>query len=512
MLVYGDRSERVDPAESLNAISGQLHTVAALPPGIDGHANLVAALIEAGRLLQGVADAGLPSEQLSHFVHALARCVVTSWDGRFARLGELPQVPSPQSSHHVELRVPEGFAFYAVYPEAFVEAARKLKLAGPPRVIGIRSIGASLGPVVAAALGAEPAVTVRPFGPPFARNVELQPEIIDPHVHYVIVDEGPGLSGSSFGAVADWLEARGVPLERIAFLPSHSGDVGRQASDAHRRRWQVAQRVAAEFDPSFLEERFGPLEAFTGGGAWQRRKFLGRIGGTRVLLKFAGLGAIGERKFSMARTLHSARLSPEPVALVHGFLVERWCGDAKPLGPNEKPLLEIGRYIGARARLFPAPTANGAGIDELLAMCRRNIGLALGDEAAGKLPDIDADAVASRVARVRTDNKLDREEWLRLGDGRLLKTDALDHHQGHDLIGCQAVEWDLAGAIEEFDLDAEETARLIAATAINSDAELLDFYRLAYAAFRLGQSTLAGDEAGARRYARSAEDLLHQNC
>lgn len=510
MLVYGDHCERVDPAQWLSAVAGQLQAVADLPPGIDRHARLASALIDAGRLLQGVADAGRPFDELSNFVHALAACVVASWDSHFADIVELPAAPRSQWSQRVELRLPEGFAFYAVYPEAYVEAARKLKLCGPPKVIGIRSIGATLGPIVAAALEAGPAVSVRPFGDAFARQVELPPEIIERDAHYVIVDEGPGLSGSSFGAVADWLEARGVPLERMAFLPSHAGDLGPQASGAHRRRWQVAQRVAAEFDPSVLKERFGPLEEFAGGGASQRRKFLGCVHGERVLLKFAGLGATGERKLAMARTLHAAALSPEPLGLVHGFLVERWCTDAQPLRPDEKPVAEIGRYIGARARLFPVQPGDGASVGELLTMCHRNIGLALGDEAVRNIPKTDAEDLNSRVARVRTDGKLDREEWLRLEEGRLLKTDALDHHQAHDLTGCQGVEWDIAGAIEEFGLNAEETARLIAATGISADADLLEFYRLAYAAFRLGQATLAGDQDGSSRYARSASLLLHQ--
>jgi hypothetical protein len=229
-----------------------------------------------------------------------------------------------------------------------------------------------------------------------------------------------------------------------------------------------------------------------------------------VLLKFAGLGSMAERKLEMARALHAGGFSPEPLGLVHGFLVERWHDHAQPLAGEEKPVAEIGRYIGARARLFPAGADSGASIGELLTMCRRNIGLALGDDAARALDRFDPTSLASRVARIRTDNKLDREEWLRLGDGRLLKTDALDHHQGHDLIGSQAVEWDVAGAIDEFGLDSDDIARLIGSAAIGVDEDLLGFCRLAYAAFRLGQSTLAGDQVGASRHAQSARLLLHR--
>jgi hypothetical protein len=513
MLVYGDHVELADPAERLRAIGGRLARVAAMPRGLDRHAALVGALVEAGQLQQGVEDLGEPSAALAALVHSLAAAVVRSLDSGFVDCVALPPVPALDLPGEVELRVPEGFAFYAVYPEAYAAAARRLRLAGPPRVIGIRSIGTTLGAIVAAALGARPAATVRPLGDPFARQVELPSGLDDDRSHFVIVDEGPGLSGSSFGAVADALEQRGVPLERIAFLPSHGGDFGPQASAAHRERWARAQRVPAEFRPEFLTHEFGPLEPFSTGGAFERLKFLAtRDGGERLLLKFAGLGAIGERKLGMARALHAAGFTPEPIGLVHGFIAERWRADARPLAQGDSPVEAIGRYIGARARLFPAASASGASIEELVTMCRRNIGLAMGGEAAATAERHDAGRLSSRIRPVRTDNKLDREEWLRTDHGRLLKTDALDHHQAHDLVGCQDAAWDVAGAIVEFELDQGQARTLIAATGLQVDAELLRFYRLAYSAFRLGQAVLADRSAGRgldeERYARALRQLL----
>jgi hypothetical protein len=213
----------------------------------------------------------------------------------------------------------------------------------------------------------------------------------------------------------------------------------------------------------------------------------------------------------MARALHAAGFTPEPLGLVHGFIVERWCEDAKPLEPADTPVEEIGRYIGARASLFAADEDSGATIHELVTMCRRNISLALGEAAASTVDCCDAGELSRRVRRVRTDNKVDRSEWLRLADGRLLKTDALDHHQGHDLIGCQGAEWDIAGAIEEFGLDASQSARLIESSGLSVDRELLQFYRVAYAAFRLGRAELGGEPPAARRYAASLQLLLHQD-
>jgi hypothetical protein len=499
VLVYGDHSETVDSAQWLGELR---ETLAASGTGFDRHAELVSALIRAGRLEQGLADTGWPeAEALNRFTYELARRVVRSWDSGFGEIGEVPAVPEIDSRGEVELRLPEGFAFYAVYPESYIDAARKLRLCGPPRVIGIRSIGTTLGAVVAAALEAQPPVTVRPFGEPFERQVELPPEILDAKAHYVIVDEGPGQSGSSFGAVADWLEERGVPLERIAFLPSHGGDPGPRASEAHRERWNKVQRVPAAFDRSWLAQRFGPLEQLEIG---ERLKFRCMAGGEALLLKFAGLGGIGERKLGIARALHAAGFTPEPLGLVHGFLVERWC-DGEPLHPGDKPIDEIGRYLGARARLLPAGDASGASVDQLLTMCRRNLSLCGVD--LGRSWDL----AALRLERVRTDNRLDDPKWLRAERGRLVKCDALDHHQGHDLIGCQDLAWDVAGAAVEFGLSSAETDQLIAATGKAVDGDLLDFCLVAYCCFRLGEASLAGDGSTAHNYRRRVELLLHEN-
>jgi hypothetical protein len=568
VLVYGDQSERADPHERLAHIAEQLAAVAAMDAGIVRHAVLVGALIDAGQLLQGVADAEFDElgadrrapavDALTAWLCRIARAACLSWDTSFEQIGELPARPALRElPSEIELRTPEGFAFYGVYPEAFIEAARRLRLFAPPRVIGIRSIGTTLGAVVAAALDAPPPVTLRPHSDPFARRItiapELERELLAGEAHYVVVDEGPGQSGSSFGAVADWLEQREVPLERIAFVPSHSGAPGSQSSQAHRTRWSRAQRAPADFGerlPALLLDWASseipvdaPLLDISAGEwrrhiysreadwpaampAWERRKFLAHArNGQTFLFKFAGLGSIGERKLGMARALHAAGLTPEPLGLVHGFLVERWC-DGQRLGRDEKPIAELAFYIATRARLFPASADSGATLAQLLKMSRRNVALVLGDTAAGSLEQREPrlDALSRRVVRIRTDNRLDRHEWLRLFSGRLLKTDALDHHSGHDLIGCQDMAWDVAGAMIEFGLDAREADVLVAGTERASgrhvDRELLEFYRIAYLAFRLGQASLAAQtcasgaaeimrlKAAADRYAAELQELL----
>jgi hypothetical protein len=79
--------------------------------------------------------------------------------------------------------------------------------------------------------------------------------------------------------------------------------------------------------------------------------------------------------------------------------------------------------------------------------------------------------------------------------GRLLKTDALDHHAGHDLIGAQDIAWDIVGAAYEFGLSGMETERLIGLVERESgarlDPELIAFLRPCYLAFQLGYYSLA---------------------
>lgn len=539
MLVYGDHCENADPKQRAREIDRLLETIETMPPGLQRHARIVSALVEAGQLLQGLADWAFDREQvdrrseatdgLAAALQAIAGALCSSWHSGFRELLQLPRVQAhPDWPCAVQLRSPEGFAYYALYPEAYIEAARRLKLVASPRVIAIRSIGTSLGAVVAAAVGAAVPVTVRPFGEAFDRRIkigpELERELFSGQFHYVIVDEGPGQSGSSFGAVSDWLANRGVPVERIAVLPSHVGAPGAAATEQRRRWWSSVQHQVGDFGERWPElvalwssDIIGVLDEapkdVSGGAwrelrygsgrqwppvvpAWERRKFLLRAQGEAFVAKFAGLGRAGEDKLAIARTLHRDGLVPEPIGLAHGFLVERWYEHGSPLGPGERPLAELARYIGLRARLLPAPSGSGASAGKLLEMARRNMSLELKDQWAralepwaSRLSELDR-----RMVRVRTDNRLDRHEWLRTLRGALIKTDSLDHHQAHDLIGCQDVAWDCAGAITEFELDQVEADRLVAGVAQWSgyrvDAEMLGFYRIAYLAFRLGQMRL----------------------
>jgi hypothetical protein len=241
---------------------------------------------------------------------------------------------------------------------------------------------------------------------------------------------------------------------------------------------------------------------------WERRKFLARAGGETWLLKFAGLGAIGERKLARARHLHAAGWTAEPRGLVHGLLAERWHAGARPLRRGEVPIAWAADYLRVRAELT-APPDSGASLERLLAMAERNAALALGEVAAERLGEWAPrlERLSGRVRRVETDNRMLPHEWLRLPGGRILKADALDHHAGHDLIGCQDIAWDVAGGAVELGFDAADLAARVGPLI---HPELLEFLTDAYLAFRVGQSAMsvdmsAGNVDEQRRHRRASQ-------
>ncbi len=232
--------------------------------------------------------------------------------------------------------------------------------------------------------------------------------------------------------------------------------------------------------------------------AQERRKYLLRTAKGVWLLKFAGLGRIGEVKLQLASRLHALGFTPEPLGLAHGFLLERWIEDARPVSAlsREHIVRRLGDYLGARGRL-PAGKEDGADLSVLHEMTRANLaeaGLETDAVVSGW------SALACNFRRVQTDGRLHAWEWLVTIDGHLLKADALDHCCAHDLVGAQDLAWDIAGAEAEFELSSGEAtalrARVERISGRTLDDGLLRAMRIAYAAFQLGWWRMAAESAG----------------
>ncbi|MFL5261017.1 MAG: hypothetical protein ACJ79L_01255 [Anaeromyxobacteraceae bacterium] len=569
MLYYGDRAREVAPGLALEAVREALRA-AWREEGLARHARLVEALVTAGELAQALADAALrargglddddPAAAAAMAVTgAAARAVWASWRSRF-RSAALPAPAEVERlSGDVERRcdparalrvtVPEGYAHYALYPETYGEAAAEAFGADdrPPVVVGIRSIGTGLAALVAAAAGASEVATVRPVGHPWERSLALGGALAARlaaaargGVPLAVVDEGPGLSGSSFASVARWLERAGAAPGSIHFFPAHGAPLGHAAAPEVRARWERSARHLAPFETAvaprlagWASELAGPLGALTdvSAGAWrrhahtdparwppvfaqaERRKYLARAAAGAVLLRFAGLGSYGAAALRRARALAGAGFAPPALGLAHGFVVERWV-EGEPLdaprAPREALVRHLARYLAFRARTFPAGGGDGASPERLLELIAVNAREALGPEAEAAARALEPGArLAATLARCDVDAKLEAWEWLVVDGGVLVKTDAVDHAHGHDLVGPQPIAWDVAGAAVELGLDATARDDLAARVALEAGCavppEALAFLEAAYLAQRVGRWSFAlaceGDPAERERIA-----------
>jgi hypothetical protein len=561
VLVFGDRTVTVDPGKQLRLLARRMAHTHRRFPGFARHDALVADFVLLGALAQGLIDAEFEArgeddltllhQRLAAALVRLAHSVARSWRTGFAEVGEdlsaeVAQLAEDAAPASVVCKTPEGFSVYGVYSEAYAQAARELPGAAPRLFLGLRSIGLSLAAAAAAGAGGGEVISLRPVGDPSARTLRPSQRLRDRlQAHpglFVIVDEGPGQSGSSFGAAADLLQELGVEEGRIAFMPSHGNPPGPTASDAHRARWARASRVTRSFEDllqarpigSWFEDLIGEVLKVEdlSAGAWrkdlphdawppawrlqERRKFRLTTRDGAYVARFAGLGDLGAAKFRRARRLHAAGFTPEPVAIRGGMLLERWI-DGRMLAPADfrspRMLEHLGAYLGFRARRLPAAPGSGADGEALVRMSLRNAellgGAVLRDAVATKLQPLPR----LRLKPVEIDGHLHPWEWREDAEGRIWKADAVDQAWGHDLVGCQDIAWDLAGAAVEFDLSPAATAGLVGAVGGHAERaeapEAAALMQLCYCAFQAGLWTFAADDPQESVRARQRRDAYH---
>src|SRR5207245_1910091 len=103
-------------------------------------------------------------------------------------------------------------------------------------VIGIRNIGTTLSAVATAAIISNghrgERITVRPEGDPYnrallftAQQSDWIKKLKEVSALFLVVDEGPGRSGSTFLSVAEALVSSGIPAENIVLVGSREPDL-----------------------------------------------------------------------------------------------------------------------------------------------------------------------------------------------------------------------------------------------------------------------------------------------
>lgn len=479
---------------------------------------LLGALLRAGALEAGLCDLG------SHRAPRAARLADQVADAMEAGgtvspswvdiLGDDDRLPT------VRVRRPEGFAYYALQPRVVADAARARADLGPTvTVIGIRTIGVVLSAAVRAALARGgrdvERTTVRPEGHPYDRRTRLsadQRRQIQSRAHgsFLVVDEGPGLSGSSFLSVGEALEAEGVPAHRVLFLASRVPDPTSLVAPEAARRWarftcfaprapRLPVEAGDDLSGGLWRRRIFGADERGWAAAWtalERQKHLSRDG--RHLFKFEGLGPFGQAIAERARVAApSGALAPIDGPDEDGFCTYAWIAGRPATRADLDPaaLARLGAYCAARAALLPgAPPPDAQAM--LAAAARENTRALLGRDLPARF------ALPLDRATV-PDGRMLPFEWLVTSEGRWIKTDAAAHGDDHLLPGPTDVAWDLAGASVEWALDEGARQVLLRAYTAASGEDptpRLAAYEIAYAAFRAAACDMAmvGAEDGER--------------
>jgi hypothetical protein len=501
----GKRSERADSV--LAELRRRLARVHERSDGDARRREAVDALVVAGEVEAAIADADLPDRApIERITDILAEIALGRSVALELAIAEAARVHLPERS--LVMSTPEGFAYYALHPEAYAAAMSQLGVVDDVLVVGIRSIGTALGAIARAALSARGArarrVTVRPGGLPYDRRLAtvVAPP---PTATVVIVDEGPGLSGSTFLATAEAFVRAGVLRERIVLVCSHPPDFGALRAPDAVRRWGGFRTLVAGTRVHL------PPGRDVSGGAWRDVHYASSaawpaafVSAERLkvlehgrLCKYEGMGLRAAAARDRGAALASEGLAPPIRDEGDGWASYPW--DGNPLQSRDLDdaiLAHIARYCARRAALFGE---HGDATAEFLPALRKNAVALVGLEDVPEL-------VIERPTII--DGRMPPHEWLRTARG-ILKADAMSHGDDHFFPGPTDIAWDLAGVIVEWGLGRAARARLLEIYRRESGDDAfgrIDGWIFAYAVTRGALAAFARDAipgAEGERFARA---------
>jgi len=478
-------------------------------------------LLRAGEIECALNDEGCPqTSTIATITDALAAALVSRQalaPATLAFKARMLRVPE-----YVHLTSPEGFAYYALHPLDFSDLIPRLETtARIAAVVGIRSIGTSLSAVVQAALHSAgikaERTTVRPTGHPYDRGCEFTAEqlrwiavMLSHQADFFVVDEGPGMSGSSFLSVGDALISAGVAHANISFLGSRDPYPPSLTARDAAERW-VAFRSYCTSPTLHLPRG---AERFIAGGIWradvygeeqqwpaswlqmERLKFTSQS--NDLFFKFEGHGRFGEAVRRRANAVAKGGFGPMPLRFEEGFgvypmLRGRTCSKSDG---SAAVLQRIAEYCAFRAHEFATDAPTNANLEEMLRFNVKN-------EFGIELP---AEKFKLRVVKpIIADGRMLPHKWIDT-QGVLLKVDSAIHGDDHFFPGPTDIAWDLAGTIVEWELDPNAARSFLESYFRRSgdDAQhRLPNYLLAYSIFRtafckMAAASMQGSEEEAR--------------
>jgi hypothetical protein len=536
VILYRQQEYAFDPAASLCPVRAALERSRSLSPPL-AHDALLGAFIDLSEIASAVADAAAgfadgpdaAADALRDAVSCCADALVTAWAAEpqcSARAIEQAQVGIRMAVERnlparARRRVSQGFAYYALDPALYAQAAREWAAECRPShvwCVGLRTIGLALSAIAAAALrheGIDARVrTLRPRGHPFERYVRFDPRLAHDltdlsSAWYLLIDEGPGISGSSLAGAAAAMMNLGIHSSRIVLMPAHHPDIEAFASGSVRAQWRrhdvraadpgnASPRLATEWGADAIED--------LSGGSWrhhravrrrpavhprhERRKYRLHRDRGDAMLKFVGYGSYGACHVRRAAESAEAGWSLPPRAAQGGWMETAWWWQPLDDGDRRPPVTQLAEYVAfVRQRWASDAVANPGALLEMMTVNLCEMGF---DREV-----LHCERLLPRAAApaVHVDAHMRPHEWLTAA-GRYIKSDGVEHHDDHFFPGPTDIAWDLAGAIEEWDLDATAADalidRYIGHTGDRDVWARLPFYRVAYLAFRGGYTAFSG--------------------
>ena len=507
-LVFRDAPEQLCLQTASAGIAGDLFAF----QSTQDPEHLVTALLRAGELECALADAGEDANVGLTTTIAQVLLAPESVEPLCAAAQEcLARIPDTYS---LSITRPEGFAFYGLHPLDYADATGKLNFSGNGAivVIGIRSIGLTLGEVVAAALRAKLGEQhevkffhVRPIGHPYDRQCHFSEQQIHTiadvgaSARIIIVDEGPGLSGSSFLSVGEALLALGVKAPQINLLCSRDVDPDELVTPNGAERWRrfqthVVRRNHFKAEPGAVSIPAGAWRSAISDdsewpGLWTAMLPVAccSADGEQVF-EYHGLGRYARGVRERANLLAVLGFAERAAPAANGFSrINPVSGKRLSKAALSRSVLDrIAEYLAARAKFIGAGSEPATA--ELENATRFNFLQATGRE----LPD-DFELPTHRV--VISDSQMMPCQWLQPDyEAPLVKLDAALHGDGHFLPGPVDTAWDIAGALIEWEMDEQSVDYLIhryEELASEDVSHRLAPYLVAYAAFRNGYCRMA---------------------
>ncbi len=443
------------------------------------------------------------------------------------------------------LRIPTCFHSFDQHPDdvrwlAVAFRERHPDPGGPLCVVGVRTSGSYLAPLLAAALrvGGEPRVAVLTYRPgrPFLARERATLRAVARAGGWILVTDDPPGTGNSLAATARAIARTGVPASRIMFLVSLFGS-DEQLPEVLRAwpcvvqpwtQWSVHHRLATSSVRQALASMVGPdvevrevqsaaAPCAAGGRRHVRARFTVLLSDRRtgaevrrnILVEGAGIGYFGRQGVAVAGAISDH--VPHVYGFAEGLIFRDWLPPVPHPVPSAALADRVAAYVDARRRALPAPSGSVDGLggrDPVWEVAAKVLSGQYGPLGVPARPLLLEPVVRRLLAHEHPtvlDGKTDARHWLpdHGSAGELRKVDFYQRAFGHLDLACYDPVFDLAGAAADppapgFEEQLRRAYQRMSGERVDGERWLL--YRLAQL-WRLGQ---AGDLARLDVQQRSA--------